>query len=161
MSETAQAYWVILLTLFVAAVFAVMPLARGLVWWRPEWILLVLIYWTIALPHRLGMLTALCVGFIVDVMEGAAIGQNMLSFALVIILARLMYQRLRVFSSLQQASVIFVLAGIHQLIGQWLHGLQGGGATSFIFLLPALTSALLWPLLMPILRGLRRGFGVS
>lgn len=161
MSDRAQAYWVILLTLIVAAVLAVVPLSRALLWWRPEWILLVLIYWTIALPHRSGLVTALIVGFLVDVLEGAAIGQNMLSFTVVIIMARLMYQRLRVFSSLQQALVIFVLVGIHQLIGQWLHGLQGGGATSFVFLLPALTSALLWPIVMPLLRGLRRSYRVS
>lgn len=161
MSERINGYWIIVASLLFAAVLAVMPLTRALNWWRPEWILLVLLYWTIALPHRVGLLTALTVGFFVDVMEGAVLGQNMFCLAVVVTLARLLYQRLRVFSPLQQASVIFVLAGIHQLITQWLQGLQGGGAVGFGFLFPALSTALLWPLLMPLLRELRRSYKVS
>ncbi|MFK7829141.1 MAG: rod shape-determining protein MreD [Congregibacter sp.] len=161
MSDQSEGYGVILCTILVAAVLAVLPLERSLAWWRPEWMLLVLLYWAIALPHRVGLLTALLLGFLVDVMEGASIGQNMLSLSVVVTLSGLMYQRLRVFTLLQQASVVFVLAGIHQLLGQWIQGLQGGGASSFSFLLPAVTSALLWPVVMPVLRGLRRSYHVS
>lgn len=160
MSDHATGYWVIVCSLLVAAVLAVLPLDRGIAWWRPEWMLLVLVYWTIALPHRVGLVTALAVGFLVDVMEGAALGQNMLSLAVVVVLAKLMYQRLRVFTPFQQASVVFVLAGIHQLLGQWTQGLQGGGASNFNFLLPAVSTALLWPFLAPVLRALRRSFEV-
>ncbi|EED33895.1 rod shape-determining protein MreD [gamma proteobacterium NOR5-3] len=154
-------YWIIVASLLLAAVLAVLPLTRVLLWWRPEWILLVLLYWTIALPHRVGLVTALVVGLLADVMEGAVLGQNMLCLAVVVTLARLMYQRLRVFSLLQQASVIFVLAGLHQLITQWLQSLQGGGASGFVFLFPALSTALLWPLVMPVLRELRRSYKVN
>jgi rod shape-determining protein MreD len=163
-SDAGHAYWVILASLLVAAVLAILPVDRALAWWRPEWLLLVLVYWTIALPHRVGLLTALCVGLPVDVMEGAPLGQNMLALGVVVVLAQLMYQRLRIFSLTQQALVLFVLTGVHQLIEQWLQGLQGlqaGGATGFRFLLPALTSALLWPPLFVLLRGMRRSFRVN
>lgn len=161
MIERASGYWVIVLTLLVAAVLAVLPIGRGIAWFRPEWMLLVLVYWAIALPQRVGLVTALVVGLVVDVLEGAALGQNMLTLGIVVTLARLMYQRLRVFTPLQQALVIFVLAGIHQLVAQWLQSLQGNAANSFVFLVPALTSALLWPLVLPVLRGLRRSYRVS
>ena len=108
-----------------------------------------------------GYWVALVVGLLLDVLEGALIGQNMLALAVVVTIAQLMYQRLRLFTLPQQAAVLFVLAGIHQLIVQWVQGLQGAGAAGFIFLLPAASSALLWLLVMPALRGLRRGFGVS
>jgi rod shape-determining protein MreD len=159
-SENASGYWVILLSLFIAAVLAVLPLDRSVGWWRPEWLLVVLVYWTIALPQRVGLFTALSVGLLADVLEGAAIGQNMLSLGVVVTLARLMYQRMRVFTLTQQSLLVFVLVGIHQLLGQWLQSLQGVGAGSFVFLVPAISSALIWPLLMPVLRAIRRGFGV-
>ena len=161
MSEPATGYWVILASLFVAMLFAALPLARDLAWWRPEWLLLVLVYWAIALPHRVGIITALTVGLLLDVIDGAPIGQNMLSFALIVTLARLMYQRLRVFTLAQQASVVFILAGLHQLIGNWLLGLQGVRIEGFTFLFPALTSALFWPPLMLTLRSMRRSYRVS
>lgn len=161
MSEPVHSYWVIVASLFLAALLAILPLGRPLAWWRPEWILLVLLYWTIALPHRVGFTTALLTGLFVDVWEGAAIGQNMLSLAVAVTLAGLMYQRLRVFTLPQQASVVFLLAGIHQLVSQWVQSLQGVGAGGFSFLYPALTTALLWPLLMPLLRELRRSYRVN
>ncbi len=161
MSEANHGYWVILLTLLFATFLAILPLSRSLSWWRPEWILLALVYWTMALPHRVGLVTALAAGLLVDVIEGAPIGQNMAALAVVVTLTSLMYQRLRVFTLFQQASVIFVLVGIHQLIILWLQGAQGLAVEGFNFLLPALTSALLWPLIMPFLRELRRSFRVT
>ena len=161
MSESGSGYWVIVVTLLAAAILAVVPLDRSLAWWRPEWMLLVIIYWAIALPHRIGLFTAFTLGLLMDVLEGGTLGQHMLAMGIVVTLAKLMYQRLRMFSSAQQATVIFVLAGIHQLILQWLLGLQGLAVPGFAFLFPAITSALLWPLLMPFLRGVRRVYGVT
>ena len=161
MSEPASGYWVILLSLLVAATLALVPLDRALAWWRPEWLLLVLVYWAIALPHRVGLATALAAGLVLDVMDGAPIGQHMLSLGLVVTVARLMYQRMRVFTLAQQAGVVFILVGIHQLIGQWLLNAQGIRSPGFAFLYCALSSALLWPPVMLTLRSLRRSYHVT
>jgi rod shape-determining protein MreD len=159
--EGPQAYWVILVTFVVALVLAVLPLPQWLLWARPEWLALALIYWTIALPQRVGVLTALSLGIAMDVLEGAVLGQNGFALVVVAVLALLLYQRLRVFSLLQQAGVVFVLIGIHQLICQWVQNLEGAGAQTSLFLLPALTSALLWPVVLHILRALRRHYEVT
>ncbi|MCR9105823.1 MAG: rod shape-determining protein MreD [Gammaproteobacteria bacterium] len=154
-------YGFILLTFFIACVLAVVPLPGWLMWGRPEWVALALIYWTIALPHRVGILTALVMGVALDVLEGAVLGQNAFSLTVVTALALVLYQRVRVYSLAQQAAVVFVLIGINQLICQWVQNLQGVGARSLFFLLPALTSALLWPVVLTVLRGLRRHYQVS
>lgn len=161
MSESSSGYWVILASLLAAAVLALVPLGRSLAWWRPEWLLLVLVYWAIALPHRVGLLTAFAAGLILDVMDGAPIGQHMLSLGIVVTVARLMYQRMRVFTLAQQAAVVFILAGIHQLIGQWLLSAQGISPGGFAYLYCAISSALLWPPVMLALRGLRRSYHVT
>ena len=160
MAQQAQGYWVIVLSFLAAYVLAVLPLAGGAAWLRPEWLVVVLIYWAIALPHRVGVTTALVTGLGMDVLEGAVIGQNMLALALVVLLSRLLYQRLRVFSMAQQALTVFVLAGVHQLVCQWIQTVEGAGAPSLGFMLPALTSALLWPLALVTLRRARRHFEV-
>jgi rod shape-determining protein MreD len=159
--EGPQAYWIILASFLVALVLAVLPLPQWLLWARPEWLALALIYWTIALPHRVGVITALTLGIVMDVLEGAVLGQN--AFALVVLtaLALLLYQRLRVFSLLQQVGIVFVLIGIHQLICQWVQNLEGVGAQTGLFLLPAVSSALLWPVVLHLLRALRRHYEVN
>lgn len=159
--DELHAYWVIAASFFVAYVLAVLPLPRWLLAARPEWLALALIYWTIALPHRVGILTALIVGVGMDVLEGAVLGQNALALIVVALLSLMLYQRLRVFSLSQQVAVVFVLVGIHQLICQWVQNLEGAGATDFVFLLPAVTSALLWPVALHSLRALRRQYRVS
>jgi rod shape-determining protein MreD len=158
--EGPQGYWVILLSLLAAYVLAVLPLGSLLAWARPEWLLLAVVYWAIALPQRVGLFTAVVAGLGMDVLEGAVLGQNVLALALVTLLARLLYQRMRVFSLAQQSFTVFLLAGLHQLVCQWIQNLEGAGARSFLFLLPALTSALFWPPVLLTLRGLRRYYHV-
>lgn len=158
--DELHGYWVILVSFFVAYVLAVLPLPRWLLAARPEWLALALIYWVIALPHRVGILSALVLGVLMDVVEGAVLGQNALALVVVALLSLMLYQRLRVFSLSQQVAVVFVLVGIHQLICQWVQNLEGAGATDFAFLLPALTSALLWPVALHSLRALRRRYRV-
>lgn len=160
LEQQARAYWVILLSFFMALVLAVVPLTGIAAWLRPEWLAVVLIYWSIALPHRVGLTTALLAGLLMDVLEGAAIGQNMLALVLLVVLSRLLYQRLRVFSVAQQALTVFFLIGVHQLVCQWVQTFEGAGARSLWFMLPALSSALLWPPLLFILRRARRYFEV-
>ena len=107
--QDPHGYGVILLTFVAAFILAVLPLPQWLLWGRPEWLALVLIYWTIALPHRVGMVTGLLLGVALDVLEGAALGQNALSLSIVAFLSQVLYQRLRVFNLWQQAAVVFML----------------------------------------------------
>jgi rod shape-determining protein MreD len=161
MADQAGGLWVVTITLFVAAVLAVLPMPASLLWARPEWVALVLVYWCIALPHRIGVVVALFAGLAMDLLEGAVLGQNTFALAVVALLSVALYQRLRLFSLWQQAGVVFVLIGIHQLICQWVQNLEGVGSRSLLFLLPAASSALVWPLVMPLLRGLRRRYRVA
>jgi rod shape-determining protein MreD len=159
--QGAHGYWLIILTFLAAYVLALLPLPAWLLWARPEWVALTLVYWTIALPHRVGIVTALALGVMLDALEGAVLGQNAFSLVVVALLSLTLYQRLRVFSVLQQAATVFVLVGINQLVCQWVQNLEGVGSPSLLFLLPAVTSALLWPVVLLVLRRLRRHYMVS
>lgn len=154
-------YGVILLTFIAAYVLAVLPLPVWLQSGRPEWVALTLIYWSIALPQRVGIVTALVLGIGLDVLEGSVLGQNGLALIVVSVLTLILYQRLRVYSLWQQAGVVFILVGINQLICQWVQNFEGVGNLPRFFLLPALTSALLWPVVLHVLRGMRRYYRVS
>ncbi len=159
--QGAHAYWVILASFFCALILAVVPVPLWLAWGRPEWVAQVLIYWVIALPHRVGLVTALLLGLMLDVVEGAVFGQNGFALIVISLLSLLLYQRLRVFSLLQQCGVVFVLVGINQMVCQWVENLEGAGANSLLFLLPAFSSALLWPFVFHLLRSMRRSFRVT
>lgn len=156
-----HAYWVIVASFLFAFVLALVPLPQWSGWGRPEWVALTLIYWVMALPHRVGLITALVLGVMLDLLEGAVLGQNAFALTFVALLTLTLYQRLRVFSLLQQAAVVFVLIGVNQLVCQWVQNLEGAGSESLLFLLPAVSSALLWPVILHGLRGLRRHYRVT
>ena len=154
-------FTVVVASFLVAALLAVVPLPEWLQWARPEWVALTLLYWCLALPHRVGIFTALLLGVLVDALEGAVLGQNAFSLTVLALCALLVYQRLRVFSLWQQCGEVFVVIGLHQLIGQWVQNLEGAGARSLLFLLPALSSALLWPVVLQVLRSVRRYYRIT
>ena len=159
--QDSHGYWLIVASFLVAFVLAVLPMPQWLMWVRPEWVALILIYWAIALPHRVGILTALVLGILLDTLEGAVLGQNAFSLVVVAVLCQTLYQRLRVFSVLQQAGTVFVVIGINQLVCQWVQNLEGVGSPSLLFLLPAVSSALLWPVVLHVSRSLRRHYWVT
>ena len=159
--QKMQGWWVIAMSVFAAILLNIAPVPEWMLWARPEWVALVLIYWVIALPQRIGIAIAWIVGLMLDSLEGAVLGQNALSLSIVAYLSIILYQRLRMYAIWQQAMVVCILIVVHQLIGQWVQNLTAAGADTFLFLLPALASALFWPWVMLLLRHFRRQYRVN
>jgi rod shape-determining protein MreD len=151
---------IITCSFLVAFALAVMPLPLWLHWARPEWVALVLIYWVIALPHRVGIVTAVVAGFVLDELEGAMLGQNALALAVLAFLSMALYQRLRVFNVWQQVAVVFVMVGVYEILVQWVQLISSGIAGRMVFL-PVFVSALMWPVVLTLLRAIRRRYRVS
>jgi rod shape-determining protein MreD len=127
---------------------------------RPDWVLLVLIYWAMALPHRVGVGIGWIMGLINDVLTGMLLGQHALAYCLVIFLTLKLHQRLRLYPLWQQAQSILILLTLGQLILLWINGMIGRPLHSWLYWAPSVLGALLWPVLFVFLRGLRRAFRV-
>ena len=136
-----------------------MPLPDWAVEFRPEWVTLVLIYWTITSPSKVGVTVAWFAGLLLDVSYGTLMGQHALGMVFVIYVIHLQHQRLRVASLLQQALVVLVLLFVKQLLTLWVDGMLGRAPGSWLYFMPSITSALLWPWIYLILRDLQRKFG--
>ena len=121
---------------------------------------MVLIYWVLATPEKVGVGVAWMIGILLDGLDGSLLGQNAIALAMVAYVTLILYQRIRMFNPWQQALVVFVLIGLHQLLCNWMQSFRGGRSPSLIFLMPAVFSALLWPVFMVLLRALRRKVGM-
>lgn len=161
MSAPARGNTVILITFLVALLLSIMPMPLWAQWGRPEWVAMVLLYWVMALPERVGIGVAGLAGLALDIVEGAPLGQNIFALGVLTYLVLILYQRMRMFSPLQQSAVIFILVGLNQLLCHWVQTLIGTPSPNLLFLLPALISALIWPWLLIFLRFLRRYYYVS
>jgi rod shape-determining protein MreD len=152
--------WVILVSFLIGYILTVMPLPDWLHRARPEWIALLLIYWCMALPERVGVFSAWLAGMFQDALQFSLLGQHALAYTLLAFLTVKLHQRIRLFPLWQQALVVLVLLMLTQLIITWINGFIGRPAGDWTHWLTVLTGTLLWPAVFLALRELRRSFDV-
>ena len=157
--------WLILLTIAAAMVMAIVHLPetwpQWLGWLRPAWIALVVFYWVLELPHRLGLISAWVVGLFVDVLQADPLGLNGILLAGITYVGWRFYERLRMYSVVQQCSVVFLLVLGSDLIRLSVQNLAADRIWSWGVLAPALASMLLWPFVYLGLERLRMQFRVE
>ena len=153
--------WVVWLTFLIGLLLSVWPTLPFMEVFRPLWLALLLAFWTLNLPHKVGMTTAFVLGLAEDVLYGTLLGQNALVLTLITFLVLSLQQRLRMFPMWQQSLVILVIFGIAQLIQLWLSALTGNRLPTLALVWSAVISALLWPWISFALRDLRRRLHIN
>ena len=94
---------VIWISLLVALVLQIVPLPTQVDVYRPDWVLVVLAYWSMALPHRVNVGVAFLTGVAMDVLVGTTLGIHSLGLSICVYVLAANYQRLRNYSVWQQA----------------------------------------------------------
>lgn len=122
---------------------------------NPNWILLVLIYWVLAAPDRVGIFSAWTIGLLTDVLTGRILGLNALINSLVAFLCLRLHKRLRQYPVLQQGLFIFFCLLLSQIFIFWIVKSHDTARLTFAFWLPALSGTFCWPLIFSCMRALR------
>ena len=152
---------IITASFLLALVLSILPWPVWTEQFRPDWVALVLIYWCMALPTRVGVGTAWGVGLILDVLYGSMLGENALAKSLIAFLAVHFHLQLRMFPRWQQAVVVLLLVIVNNLLVLWVKHLAGQAPAAWGYLTPSIVSMLLWPWLFVILRDIRRHGNVN
>ncbi|MEO1898466.1 MAG: rod shape-determining protein MreD [Methylococcales bacterium] len=139
----------------LAMCLKVLPLPDYLSRLNPDWVLLILIYWTLAVPERMGVFNAWCVGIIVDVLTGRLLGQQALVYALVSYTCLKFHKRLRQYPLLQQSLFVFFSLLFAQVLIFWIERIDSTTEFTLIFWLPVLVGTVLWPMIYVVLRFIR------
>jgi rod shape-determining protein MreD len=102
-------------------------------------------------PHKVGVGVAFVAGLLMDVNDGALLGQHALAYTLLSFVAVSIHRRLLWFGVLEQAlQILPVLLAVH-LLAMAVRLLAGGMFPGWTVLLAPLFEALLWPLLTALL----------
>ena len=150
---------IILLTLVVGLMLILMMLPLGYI--APEWILLINIYWAIALPSNTKMLMAFVSGFIVDIVLGQPLGISSLSYVIFIYIILALYNSLRYMTVPQQMIMLFFLLIVKQHFFVWTFYMFGIDIDYSTLIIGSFTTAALWPLIYFSLRFARRKWVVN
>jgi rod shape-determining protein MreD len=152
---------IVYLSLFFSMCLSIIPLVNPIAALMPSWTLLTLMYWSIALPHKVSIGTGWVTGLLFDVLSGSLIGQHALIFSTTTFFSHKLYSRLRNYRVWQQAIFILFFLLLMRLLSLWISQLNYPLEPDYRYWLQVVISALCWPLIFSILRLVRRQFRVQ
>ena len=161
----ANGGWAIFLSLLVSLLLSVVHLPETWPAWlgylRPNWMLLVVFFWVVEVPHRVGLIAIWVLGLFVDVLQAEPLGLNGFILASVTYIAWRFYERLRMYSVLQQCVVVLLMAIAAEVLRSVVLGLSGRDEWHYLALLRPMVSMVLWPFLFIVLLRVRTGLRVE
>ena len=139
----------------LALIMDVLPVPQWGYYYWPNWTLLTVIYWVLALPYRFNIKFAWSTGLLVDFISGNWLGQNALLYTLAAYATILLHKRLR-FYMLEQMVFVAAVVSIYILLTIWIEGAAQVGETIWNKLWSVFTSMITWLWVYAVLRHLRR-----
>ncbi len=119
--------------------------------WIPDLLALVLVFWSVHQPLRVGIGTAFILGICMDVHQSALLGQHALAYSVLSFLAITIHRRLLWFSVPSQALQVLPLFLAAHAIELLVRMISGGQFPGFSMLAAPIIEALLWPVVSVVL----------
>jgi len=130
-------------SLIAALLLNMLPLGR--VPWMPDFLALVLVFWNVHQPLRVGIGLAFMFGLGMDVHQSSLLGQHALSYTALSFFAAMIHRRLLWFTVPSQAVQVLPLFAVAHAVELLIRLVGGGIFPGWIALLGPLAEALLWP----------------
>lgn len=136
-------------SLLIGLMLHMLPLGR--IAWVPDILAMILVFWSIHQPHRIGMGVAFLMGLLVDVQQSAMLGQHALAYTLLSFMALVIHRRLVWFSVFSQALQILPLFAIAHALALLVRLIAGGVFPGNAIAIAPLIETTLWPLISVLL----------
>jgi rod shape-determining protein MreD len=137
------------MSLLVAFALNIVPLGRNPA--MPDFMAVVLVFWNVHQPRKVGIGLAFMFGLMMDVHDGAILGQHALAYTLLSFFAITIHRRLRWFTVPSQALQILPLFVAAHAVSFVVRMFAGGMLPGWVLLLAPVFEALLWPVVTLLL----------
>ena len=152
-------FFAILLSLIFSVILTISTFPLGS--FSPDWTQLFLIYWILAAPLSIGLLSSWIVGLVLDVVLGSTLGINALMYTIISYLVFKIHHIARYITVFQQSIVIIAILLIKFTLVLWIDSILSISNYNISLYWSCLTSALCWPLVFYSLRVIRRKYNIS
>lgn len=138
---------------FIVGTFVVALLVNLLPWsgwWlyvKPDFVALVVLYWCIQQPRKVGFASAWLLGLLMDVAEGSLFGQHALAYSVLAFAGIVLNRRVLMFTMRDQILHVVVLLLLNDAIVLGVRLFSGAGFPGYRYFIGSLTAAALWPAL--------------
>ena len=134
-------------TLVGALLLNLLPWSGYGLWVKPDFVALVVLYWCIEEPRKIGFLAACLLGLTMDVADGTLFGQHALAYTILAYAGIVLHRRVRMFSVTSQVLHVIPLLLLNDLIVLAIRALGGAGFPGFPYFVGSFVGGLLWPLI--------------
>ena len=155
MTSNRESRSLILLSIMAAVFLSLLPLPEMLMPFKPYWVAMVLIYWTLETQDMISLGLAFLIGLVLDTLSGSLMGLHALSLVVMVFLVQRFRSRLRFFPPWQQAFSVLGLLVNDRIILIWITVLLGESLPTWRYWLPPLVGMALWPWLFLFLDRVR------
>lgn len=122
----------------------------------PDLVAMVLLYWSIHQPRRVGLSVAWFFGLLMDIADGVLFGQHALAYVLMAYGAYFLHRRIQTFSLWQQSLYVFGLMLLMQLVMMLVRLAFGAAFPGVLYFAGSAVAGVLWPLLSLVLQAPQR-----
>ncbi|RQO63946.1 rod shape-determining protein MreD [Variovorax sp. KBW07] len=136
-------------SLIAALLVNMVPIGRAV--WMPDLLALVIVFWGVHQPARVGIGAAFVFGLCMDVHQSSMLGQHALSYTTLGFFAIMIHRRLLWYPVLSQALQVLPLFALSQLIEVITRMIGGGVFPGWTVLISPAIEAALWPLATALL----------
>ena len=134
--------WFIAVSLLIALLLNFLPTSA---WpWMPDWVALVLVFWSIREPRRVGMGIGFLLGLVMDVADASLLGQHALAYTVVSYVATVLSRRVLWFSLGWQALHVLPLLLIVQVVQFIVRAMPSAVLPGLSYFSGPFIGALLW-----------------
>lgn len=141
----------LIITLILAILLSVILLPHWLEYFRPQWVLLLLVYWALYADNKVGVGIAWFLGLLLDLLSGSILCEHALGLVIISYIAIVFQRQIRMFPVWQQAGVVFVFTLIYLGLIFWIQSIASSAPSLGMFWMTSITTAVFWPLVVKVL----------
>ena len=144
--------WAILM---ISCSLYVVPLPEFLSFFRPPWLSLSVIFFSIMTPAGFGVFSAFFIGLLADVVQGSIFGGHAMTLSLIAYLSYRFHLQIRVFPMWKMMLSVLLMLLLNELLVLWIEGIKEQMTFNYIRWLGIVLGALIWPIFMAFLLNLK------
>jgi rod shape-determining protein MreD len=135
-------------TMLVGLVFQLYPWSNSGIIIRPDFLLVIAIYWLLQAPYHCNIGWVWFAGLLVDLATGSLLGQHALAFSITAFLGLIYQRRLILFTPWQLYLYVLLLFGAQRVLIMLLKVFAGGEVPDWSYGLPVISDLILWQIMV-------------
>lgn len=145
----------IVVTFFIAFVLMVLPQPTWMAYAKPQWVFVVLLFWLMHAPRKIGPTVAWCIGLYMDLLMGTVLGEHALIYVVFTYVIQRFMRVVQAIPLWQQILGIGMAGVINMAVQVVFLRFNGVHVLSWAMLLPAVANMIVWPWLYLSCRDVR------